>query len=67
MLAVKQAFFYTECAVVSLDPGQPITDMNPKGLTPVQEAVASMIQVVNGLSKADTGSFISWEGKKLEW
>jgi hypothetical protein len=58
VLAVKQAFFYTECIVVSLDPGRPKTDMNLKGLTPVQQA---------GLSKADTGSFISWEGKKLEW
>jgi hypothetical protein len=37
--------------------------MNPKGLTPVQQAVYSMIQVMNGLSKADTGSFISWRGR----
>jgi hypothetical protein len=67
VLTVKQAFFYTDCVIIALDPGRVQTDMNPDGLVSAKEAVASMIQVVNVLSKKDAGTFVSWEGKKVEW
>jgi hypothetical protein len=67
VLTIKQAFFYTDCVVIALDPGRVETDMNPNGLISAPEAVALMIRVVDGLSKIDTATFVSWEGKTVGW
>jgi NAD(P)-dependent dehydrogenase (short-subunit alcohol dehydrogenase family) len=67
MLTVKQALFYADCIVVALDPGLVKTDMNPEGQKSAEDVATSIITVVDGLAKADSGCFVSWEGKKVAW
>lgn len=67
MLTLKQALFYADQVVVALDPGLVKTDMNPNGPHAVEDVAASMIGVIDGLKEEDSATFVSWEGKSLNW
>lgn len=54
--------------VVSLDPGWVKTDMGgAEALLTPEESVAGLQNVLKNLSLNDTGSFISYDGKKVSW
>ncbi len=54
--------------VVALHPGWVKTDMGGPGATlDVSEAVQSMIDVIDGLTAADSGRFLQWDGGELPW
>ncbi|HEX5323326.1 MAG TPA: SDR family oxidoreductase [Capsulimonadaceae bacterium] len=55
-------------SVVLLDPGSVQTDMGgpTAPLTP-HESVAGMISVIESLTLAQSGSFISWQGRTMPW
>ena len=54
--------------VVALSPGWVRTDMGGEGaeLEPA-EAVAGMLQVIDGLAGGDSGRFLDWKGETLPW
>lgn len=54
--------------VVALHPGWVQTEMGGAGaqVTPV-ESVTGLLQVIDGLSPADSGCFLDWQGKMLPW
>ncbi|MBN1122756.1 MAG: SDR family oxidoreductase [Anaerolineae bacterium] len=54
--------------VVALHPGWVQTDMGGRGahLKP-ERAIRSMIQLIDGLKKNDTGRYLQWDGRDLPW
>ena len=54
--------------VISIHPGFIKTDMGGVNapLT-LDEAVPSMVQVINGLTRDDSGQFFNWDGNQIEW
>jgi NAD(P)-dependent dehydrogenase (short-subunit alcohol dehydrogenase family) len=57
-----------DITVVALCPGWVRTDMGGASapLSPA-EAVAGLMRVIDGLTPADTGRFIDWQGRPLAW
>lgn len=54
--------------VVSLDPGWVATDMGTERAPLRPDAVAQGLwEVISGLRPADTGSFLDWTGRPVEW
>lgn len=54
--------------VVSLDPGWVQTDMGgPNAQITAEESVHGLREVLNDLTPNQTGSFLSYKGKKREW
>jgi NAD(P)-dependent dehydrogenase (short-subunit alcohol dehydrogenase family) len=55
-------------AVVILDPGWVRTEMGgPQASLAPEESVAGMINVIDKLSLAQTGSFLTWQGNEETW
>lgn len=54
--------------VVALHPGWVRTDMGgPNGLIDVDESVAGLTQVIAGVTQAQSGHFINYDGNELPW
>jgi NAD(P)-dependent dehydrogenase (short-subunit alcohol dehydrogenase family) len=54
--------------VVALHPGWVQTDMGGDGAQiTVDESVAGLLRVIDGLSLADSGGFLDWRGEALPW
>lgn len=54
--------------VVALHPGWVQTDMGGAGAQiTVEESVSGLLQVIDGLSPADSGRFLDWRGETLPW
>lgn len=54
--------------VVALHPGWVQTDMGGDGAQiTVDESVAGLLRVIDGLSPADSGRFLDWRGEALPW
>ena len=55
-------------AVATLHPGWVRTDMGgPNGLIDAPESVSGMLNVIDGLSVANTGQFFSYDGSTIAW
>ena len=53
---------------VILHPGWVKTDMGgSKAKLEIDESVSSMLSIINSLDISKTGSFVNYDGKKLEW
>lgn len=53
---------------VVMNPGWVQTDMGGGGApTPVQESVSKMLAIIDGLTPAQSGSFLNYRGGTLEW
>ncbi|MEO6264333.1 MAG: SDR family oxidoreductase [Luteimonas sp.] len=57
-----------DIAVVAMHPGWVQTDMGGEGanLTP-RESVAGLLQAIDALTPADSGSFLDWRGEAWPW
>jgi NAD(P)-dependent dehydrogenase (short-subunit alcohol dehydrogenase family) len=54
--------------VVALHPGGVQTDMGgPNATVPAEDSVRGLLQVIDGLSPEDSGSFRDWRGETLPW
>jgi NAD(P)-dependent dehydrogenase (short-subunit alcohol dehydrogenase family) len=54
--------------VVALNPGWVRTDMGgPDAELEVETSVRGMQRVIEGLRPADSGKFLSWDGRELPW
>lgn len=54
--------------VCPMHPGWVRTDMGgPNADLPVKESAAGLINVISGLTTADSGRFLQWDGVELEW
>jgi NAD(P)-dependent dehydrogenase (short-subunit alcohol dehydrogenase family) len=54
--------------VAALHPGWVRTDMGgPNGLIDTETSVRGLRQVIEGLSSAQSGEFIAYDGKKIPW
>lgn len=55
-------------SVLMLHPGWVKTDMGgSKAKLEIEESVSSMLKVINTFDISKTGSFVNYDGKKLEW
>lgn len=55
-------------AVISLHPGWVRTDMGgDHARLSVEESVSAMRRVLDGVSFADTGRFLRWDGREEPW
>ena len=70
MLTVKSAAALRQdgICVISLHPGWVSTDMGGSAapLTPAESAMA-IAQTVSGLTMADSGRFVTWDGRDHPW
>jgi NAD(P)-dependent dehydrogenase (short-subunit alcohol dehydrogenase family) len=53
--------------IVMLAPGVVITDLNPGGRLTPEFSVGEMRKVIGALTAADTGRYLSYEGKDILW
>lgn len=54
--------------VVALHPGWVQTDMGGSGAQITAESsVRGLLKVIDGLSRADSGRFLDWQGKRVAW
>jgi len=53
--------------IVMLAPGVVITDLNPGGRLTPEFSVGEMRKVIGGLTQADNGRYLSYEGKDILW
>ncbi|KAI0746808.1 C-factor [Daedaleopsis nitida] len=68
MLTCKQARERPDITAVSICPGWLQTDMGGEGaMHPVSVGVAGVIKVVTGLTPANSGDFINFEGQRVAW
>ncbi|KAI0743402.1 NAD-P-binding protein [Daedaleopsis nitida] len=68
MLTVKQARERPDITSVSICPGWLQTDMGGEGaMHPVSVGVAGILKVVNGLTPANSGEFLNFEGERVAW
>ncbi|MCE2858647.1 MAG: SDR family oxidoreductase [Oxalobacteraceae bacterium] len=59
---------YPNIALVTMNPGWVKTDMGGSGApTSVTESVAGMLRVIGTLGLSDSGSFQSYDGRKMAW
>jgi NAD(P)-dependent dehydrogenase (short-subunit alcohol dehydrogenase family) len=54
--------------VISIHPGWIQTDMGgPDAFFTLDETIPSMMQVIDGLTLAESGKFFNWDGKPVAW
>ena len=54
--------------VISISPGWAQTDMGGEAATiSAEESVAGMRKVIAGLSTADNGKFLNYDGSEISW
>lgn len=54
--------------VIALHPGWVQTDMGgPQSTLPAPDSVRGLLQVIDGLTAADSGRFLDWRGEPLPW
>lgn len=59
---------YPDLTLAVIHPGWVQTDMGGPGATvAVQDSVAGMLKVMATLKPADSGSFLSYDGRKMSW
>ena len=59
---------YPDLTLAVMHPGWVQTDMGGPGATvAVQDSVSGMLKVIATLTPADSGSFYSYDGKKIAW
>ncbi len=59
---------YPELTLAVIHPGWVRTDMGgPDATTSVEDSVAGMLAQIGQLTPADTGAFISYDGRTLRW
>ncbi len=59
---------YPDVTLAVMHPGWVQTDMGGPGATvAVQDSVAGMLKVIATLAPADTGAFLSYDGRALAW
>jgi NAD(P)-dependent dehydrogenase (short-subunit alcohol dehydrogenase family) len=59
---------YPGITLVTMNPGWVKTDMGGSGApTTVTDSVAGMLGVIGKLRQSDSGSFQSYDGRKMEW
>jgi NAD(P)-dependent dehydrogenase (short-subunit alcohol dehydrogenase family) len=59
---------YPGITLVTMNPGWVKTDMGGSGApTTVTDSVAGMLSVISNLRQSDSGSFQSYDGRKMEW
>jgi NAD(P)-dependent dehydrogenase (short-subunit alcohol dehydrogenase family) len=59
---------YPNIALITMNPGWVQTDMGGSGApTSVTESVAGMLSVIGKLGLSDSGSFQSYDGRKMAW
>ncbi len=63
---------HRELAVVALHPGTVKTAFtrdyaNHNPTVPAQEAAENLLRVIDGLTAADTGRFLDWQGREVPW
>ncbi|MEF8795326.1 MAG: SDR family oxidoreductase [Salinivenus sp.] len=62
------AFEDDDVVVVAMHPGWVRTDMGGRSARlSTKEAVSGMLDVIEGLSPADTGRFLAYDGEELPW
>jgi NAD(P)-dependent dehydrogenase (short-subunit alcohol dehydrogenase family) len=68
-MAVKCAVGdYPKATLVAMHPGWVRTDMGgPNASVSVEESVSGMLQVIAGLTSADTGTYRDYAGRHLPW
>jgi NAD(P)-dependent dehydrogenase (short-subunit alcohol dehydrogenase family) len=72
-LAVEWGRSRPERAVVALHPGTVATDLSEpfrrhaKTVFPADQAAAQLVRILDGLTGADTGRFIAWDGTDIPW
>jgi NAD(P)-dependent dehydrogenase (short-subunit alcohol dehydrogenase family) len=59
---------YPDITLVTMNPGWVKTDMGGDGApTTVTDSVAGMLSVIGKLRQSDSGSFQSYDGRKMAW
>lgn len=59
---------YPELTLAVIHPGWVQTDMGGPGATvAVQDSVAGMLKVIATLKPSDSGAFLSYDGRKMQW
>lgn len=59
---------YPDITLVTMNPGWVKTDMGGDGApTSVTDSVAGMLDMIGKLKQSDSGSFQSYDGRKMEW
>ena len=59
---------YPQITLVTMNPGWVQTDMGGAGApTSVQDSVAGMRHVIDRMTPSDSGSFQSYDGRKMDW
>ncbi len=59
---------YPHITLVTMNPGWVQTDMGGPGApTSVHDSVAGMRRVIDAMTPADSGSFQSYDGRKMDW
>lgn len=59
---------FPQIVSVVIHPGWVKTDMGgPNATLSVEQSVAGMIKVMDGLTLKDSGKFLDWEGRQLPW
>jgi NAD(P)-dependent dehydrogenase (short-subunit alcohol dehydrogenase family) len=68
-MAVKSACFeYPKATMMVMCPGWVKTDMGGEGASlAVEDSVAGMLKVIDGLRPEDSGSFRDYSGRKVDW
>lgn len=70
MLNKSMALDLTHQGIITvvLHPGWVRTDMGGRGAKlPVDESVAGLLEVVEGLTEIDSGRFFDWRGQEIPW
>ena len=53
---------------IAMHPGWVRTDMGgPNATLSPEDSASGIVKVVEGLKQADSGGYVQWDGKKLEW
>lgn len=70
--SIELARTHPEMVCVALHPGTVETPFTAKYLgrhpaVPADEAAANLLNVIDGLSPAQTGGFFDWAGKEVDW
>lgn len=74
-LAIEYARTHPNCAVVLLHPGTTDTPLSKpfqqnvrrENLFPVDKSVGHLLNVLEGITPADSGNFFAWDGTKIPW
>ena len=68
MVVRTAAFDHPKAAFVALCPGWVRTDMGgPNATLSVEESVTGLLQVIGGLTQADSGTYRNYSGRRLAW